>query len=199
MGGIFFRGKDTEFQFCLKQSFFSVSTEKVTPSAGFTEKSGIFWLPPRHNKQRDPHKRSDSCYMGPYQAFKQKTSPLDTPFSRKASSKLLTFQWIFKEKDCSPLRPSTWKNKLPLKNSPFSIDSEELCLGQNCQAVSSNKKVFHRIGNSIHSGLAEFGLKCESVTLAVFSTIEKPCAARLVLLKYNDLETCSTKMRISCC
>jgi hypothetical protein len=32
---------------------------------------------------------------------------------------------------------------------------KKLCLGQNCQAVSSNKKVFHRIGNSIHSGLAE--------------------------------------------
>jgi hypothetical protein len=37
---------------------------------------------------------------------------------------LLTFQWIFKEKDCSPLRPSTWKNKLPLKNTIFSTDSE---------------------------------------------------------------------------
>jgi hypothetical protein len=41
---------------------------------------------------------ADCCYLGPYQAFKQKTSPLDTPFSRKASSKLLTFQWIFKKR-----------------------------------------------------------------------------------------------------
>jgi hypothetical protein len=42
VGEIFFRGKDTEFQFCLKQSFLYVRTEKVTPSAGFTGKSGIF-------------------------------------------------------------------------------------------------------------------------------------------------------------
>jgi hypothetical protein len=91
VGGIFFRGKGTEFQFCLKQRFFSVSTEKVAPSSGFTGKSGIFWLPPRHNKQRDPPKRSDSCYMGPYQAFKQKTSPLDTDFLSLASSKLDAF------------------------------------------------------------------------------------------------------------
>jgi hypothetical protein len=107
VGGIFFRGKYTEFQFCLKQSFFSVSTEKVAPSAGFTGKSGIFWLPPRHNKQRDPPKRSYLRYFYHNRAFKQKTSPLDTPFSRNIASKLLTFQWIFKEKDCSPLRPST--------------------------------------------------------------------------------------------
>jgi hypothetical protein len=63
VGGILFRGKDTEFQFCLKQSFFTVSTEKVAPSAGFTGKSGIFWLPPRHNKQRDPPKRSYLRYF----------------------------------------------------------------------------------------------------------------------------------------
>jgi hypothetical protein len=43
--------------------FFSVSTEKVAPSAGFTGKSGIFWLPPRHNKQRDPPKRSYLRYF----------------------------------------------------------------------------------------------------------------------------------------
>jgi hypothetical protein len=91
MGGIFFRGKDTEFQFCLKQSFFTVRTEKGPPSAGCTEKSGMFWLPPHHNKQRDRHERSDSCSLVPHLTFKQKTSPLDTPFSRNVSSKLDVF------------------------------------------------------------------------------------------------------------
>jgi hypothetical protein len=67
----------------------------------------MFWPQYLHNWQKDRMGRSDSCYLGPYQAFKQKTSPLDTPFSRNIASKLLTFQWIFKEKDCSPLRPST--------------------------------------------------------------------------------------------
>jgi hypothetical protein len=40
-----------------------------------------------HNSQKDRRRRSDSCYLGPYQAFKQKTSPLDTPFSRSIASK----------------------------------------------------------------------------------------------------------------
>jgi hypothetical protein len=62
-----------------------------------TGKSGIFWQPPRHNKQRDRHERSDSCYLVPYLSFKQKTSPLDVAFSRKAASKVLTFHWIPRE------------------------------------------------------------------------------------------------------
>ena len=93
MGGIFFRGKDTEFQFCLKQSFFTVRTEKGPPSAGCTEKSGMFWLPPHHNKQRDRHERSDSCSLVPHLTFKQKTSLFDTAFSRTVSSKLLGPNW----------------------------------------------------------------------------------------------------------
>ena len=91
VGVIFLGVEDTEFQFCLKQSFFTVRTEKVPSSAGFTGKSGIFWLPPRHNKQRDPPERSDIRCLGPCQAFKQKTSPLDADFLSCAASKLLTF------------------------------------------------------------------------------------------------------------
>ena len=58
----------------------------------------MFWPQYLHNWLKDRMGRSDSCYLGPYQAFKQKTSPLDTPFSRNIASKLLTFRWIFKEK-----------------------------------------------------------------------------------------------------
>ena len=125
MGGIFFRGKDTEFQFCLKQSFFTVRTEKGPPSAGCTEKSGMFWLPPHHNQHRDRHERSDSCSLVPHLTFEQKTSPLDTPFSRKASSKLLTFQWIFKKRNDWRLASIQPEIKLPLKYSLFGSDTEK--------------------------------------------------------------------------
>ena len=97
VGEIFFRGKNTEFQFCLKQRIFK-RTENGPSSAGFTGKSGIFWLPPRHNKQRDRHERSDSCYLVPYLSFKQKTSPLDTAFSRNIASKLRIFHCICRVK-----------------------------------------------------------------------------------------------------
>ena len=90
---------------------------------------------PFHNWQRDRIGRSDSCYLGRYLAFKQKTSPLDTAFSRKVASKLLTFQWIFREKACAQLRarPSTWKSKLPLKKWLFSTNSEKTPV---CEQVS---------------------------------------------------------------
>jgi hypothetical protein len=48
----------------------------------------MFWPPPRHNKQRDPRKRSDSCYLVYHLSFKQKTSLFDTAFSRRVASKL---------------------------------------------------------------------------------------------------------------
>ena len=125
----FFLGvKDTEFQFCLEQSIFTVFSEPGPPRTGFTEESSIFWLPPRHNKQRDPPARLDICYFYHNWAFKQKTSPLDVAFSRKAASKVLTFTG-FPGKRCASLRYSTWKNKLPLKNSLFSTDSEESLFG----------------------------------------------------------------------
>ena len=93
-------------------------------ATGFTGEKRMFWPQYLHNWQKDRMGRSDSCYLGPYQAFKQKTSPLDTPFSRKASSKLLTFQWIFKKRnDClASIQPEI---KLPLKYSLFGSDSEK--------------------------------------------------------------------------
>ena len=68
---------------------FSVSSVSQVPSrAAFTGEIAIFLLPPRHNKQRDPPKRSDFCYLVPHLSFKQKTSPLDSAFSRRIASKL---------------------------------------------------------------------------------------------------------------
>jgi hypothetical protein len=53
MGGIFLGVEDKEFQFCLKklkQIFFTCQNRKRTPpSAGCTEKSGMFWLATPHN------------------------------------------------------------------------------------------------------------------------------------------------------
>jgi hypothetical protein len=111
----------------------------------------MFWPQYLYNWQKDRMWRSDSCYLGPYQAFKQKTSPLDTPFSRNIASKLLTFQWIFKEKDCSA---STFnvKKKITPKKIPFSVVTvKKLCWVQNHQVVSSKLKKtrqFELFGNS---------------------------------------------------
>ena len=107
VGVIFLGVEDTEFQFCLKQSFFTVRTEKVPSSAGFTGKSGIFWQPPRHNKHRDRHERSDSCYLVPYLSFKQKTSLFIVAFSRNIASKLRFFHCICRVKVGASLRSST--------------------------------------------------------------------------------------------
>jgi hypothetical protein len=90
-GRIFFRGRRQRISVLPQTEFFQCQNRKRAPSAGFTGKSGIFWLPPRHNKQRDPPERSDICCLGPCQAFKQKTSPLDADFLSCAASKLLTF------------------------------------------------------------------------------------------------------------
>ena len=67
------------------------SVNQVPPRAGFTGEIAISSLPPRHNKQRDPPERSDICYMGPYQTFRQKTSPLDADFLSRTTSKLDVF------------------------------------------------------------------------------------------------------------
>jgi hypothetical protein len=47
----------------------------------------MFWPQYLHNSQKDRMGRSDSCYLGPHQAFKRKTSPLDPPFARNIASK----------------------------------------------------------------------------------------------------------------
>jgi hypothetical protein len=108
-----FRGKDTEFQFCLKQKIFTVRTENGPSSAGFTGKSGIFWQPPRHNKLRDRHERSDSCYLVPYLSFKQITSLFNVAFSRNIASKLRFFHCICRVKVCASLRLQPEKTKYP--------------------------------------------------------------------------------------
>ena len=42
-----------------------------------------------------------------------------------------------------------------IRGGHFSTDSEKLCLRQNRQAVSLNKKIFRPLGIFVHSGLAE--------------------------------------------
>ena len=97
-------------------------------ATGFTGEKRMFWPPPRHDKQRDRRKRSESCYLVPHLSFKQRTPPFDTAFSRRTASKLLTFHWILGWVKGSRHYFSIWKNKVPLKNSLFSADSEKSLL-----------------------------------------------------------------------
>jgi hypothetical protein len=88
----------------------------------------MFWPPPRHNKQRDRRKRLDSCYWVPHLSFKQKTSSLDSAFSRKSACKLLTFHWIFRSRFAPRFDLENLKKKSTPEKSIFSTHSEKSLL-----------------------------------------------------------------------
>ena len=97
-------------------------------ATGFTGEKRMFWPPPRHNKQRDRRKRLDSCYWVPHLSFKQKTSSLDSAFSRKSACKLLTFHWIFRSRFAPRFDLENLKKKSTPEKSIFSTHSEKSLL-----------------------------------------------------------------------
>ena len=112
----------------------------------------MFWPPPRHNKQRDRRKRLDSCYWVPHLSFKQKTSSLDSAFSRKSACKLLTFHWIFRSRFAPRFDLENLKKKSTPEKSIFSTHSEKSLLDPEPVGGLFKTKKVRQLGKSVQLG-----------------------------------------------